>query len=472
MSLFRHIWRPRPLLAEDATYRASMERAPLPRYVELDISGRCALRCRMCPTPQAIAVADERDESLMMDPQDLPRTFPAMADAERIFLKGTGEPFQHPQVLKILRMLKPLGIPVSITSNGIQINDEHAETAVVEDLADEIEISLEGLRKHTYESIRLGSDYGRLLSVFERFVRLQEKHGAIRPSFYLLFLKLPGREQEAAQVTAFARTVGAAGCRFQPLRADVVPDRTLLETPVSGGVPDQIEEVEDDESEGAATHRAGSGPQVKDCLDPWERIHIDFRMDVFPCGVCGWAGRWGNLKTQTFQEIWESVTARQFRAAMAGTVPPEPCRPCVFRRWKQAPRLPRVSGKVVPAEASGLWGPGWHDPEAGSGHRWTRGEFLFFLPRGRGHVLHLACSVPDSASEVRLAVEADETPLGVAAVAPGGIRELRFALPPAARSGRIIAFRGRVDRVWWPARAGDSSDQRGLGVAIHRLWVE
>jgi MoaA/NifB/PqqE/SkfB family radical SAM enzyme len=69
------------------------------------------------------------------------------------------------------------------------------------------------------------------------------------------------------------------------------------------------------------------------CHKPWTDLHnftVDGRMDVccIATGPSQERYAWGNLKVQTFQEVWNGATAREFRRTVNSAKPLPPCARC------------------------------------------------------------------------------------------------------------------------------------------------
>jgi radical SAM protein with 4Fe4S-binding SPASM domain len=76
----------------------------------------------------------------------------------------------------------------------------------------------------------------------------------------------------------------------------------------------------------SASQPAGSG--TLDCYAPWRIVRIRWNADVYPCDL--WPGPGlGNLKGQSFAEIWNSTRYTRLRWELARRNPAHPnCRNC------------------------------------------------------------------------------------------------------------------------------------------------
>ncbi len=90
-------------------------------------------------------------------------------------LLSDGEPLCHPKFLDMLRLAKSKGIgPVNFITNGLLLNEEVALTAL-ELGVETIEISLDALKKESYERIRVGSNFDLVMSNVHSLIALKHK---------------------------------------------------------------------------------------------------------------------------------------------------------------------------------------------------------------------------------------------------------------------------------------------------------
>lgn len=143
----------------------------LPRYLDVELTNCCNFRCCFCPTgtksikrPKGF-MQDEVVDALIENVKKY--HIPAVR-----FIRW-GEPTLHPKYLDIIEKVKQTGSLIHINTNGSLITDEQIQKMVDMQL-DSIKISFQGADEGTYNEMREGGDYNRLL---QKVRRLHEIRG-------------------------------------------------------------------------------------------------------------------------------------------------------------------------------------------------------------------------------------------------------------------------------------------------------
>lgn len=134
--------------------------SPLPslRYLELQITKRCNLRCKHC------FVGEWGEVDLPIDKIDrILKDFEEMQGL-RLLLTG-GEPLLHPQFDKINNLLPKLAFRKILFTNGLILTEDWLNKLKVQ----EIQISLDGM-KEGHESLRGKNTFDRTLSAIKRAI--------------------------------------------------------------------------------------------------------------------------------------------------------------------------------------------------------------------------------------------------------------------------------------------------------------
>lgn len=153
---------------------------PFPKMLDLALSSRCNLQCVMCNGSLSSAIRTQREGLPPLPDAYDDRFFEELDEflphLERLQFKG-GEPFLAPENRRIWDRLIELGLTpeVTVTTNGTVFNDrvEHYVRA----LRMEPNISVDGMRAETLESIRVGVDAATLWRNIDRFQELSASVG-------------------------------------------------------------------------------------------------------------------------------------------------------------------------------------------------------------------------------------------------------------------------------------------------------
>jgi hypothetical protein len=133
------------------------------RKVYLEVTTRCNLHCRTC-------VRNAWEEPLEdMPPATFDRVVAQLEDLPQlreVVFGGYGEPFAHPHILDYLAAVKDLGLKVTVSTNGVLLDEEWAK-ALVQLGVEVVSVSLDGADPSTYDDVRQGADLRAVLGNVE-----------------------------------------------------------------------------------------------------------------------------------------------------------------------------------------------------------------------------------------------------------------------------------------------------------------
>ena len=174
-----------------------------PRQVHAEIVHGCNLKCIMCPVPRT---ADK--VSLMA-----PETFSAVVEQlkgkiEVLVLHSDGEPLLSPHVTDFVRLATRNNIKTMLSTNCTLLNARRSRELINAGLG-HIVLAVDGVTKKTYEQIRVGASFERVMDNVHTFFRLKKQKRASNPFVTMQFVKMPENEHEA---NAFLSTWSAFDC--------------------------------------------------------------------------------------------------------------------------------------------------------------------------------------------------------------------------------------------------------------------
>ncbi len=151
-----------------------------PVQMEFSMSNSCNLQCVMCNGDWSSAIRANREQRPALPKYYGESFFAELADflphlSQANFLGG--EPFLGREPLRVLEMMADasLGAAVSITTNGTQWSPRVRR--ICETLRTSICISLDGITRPTYESIRAGASFDEVMGNLENFRRVCANNG-------------------------------------------------------------------------------------------------------------------------------------------------------------------------------------------------------------------------------------------------------------------------------------------------------
>jgi MoaA/NifB/PqqE/SkfB family radical SAM enzyme len=295
-----------------ASYELELDTAPtFPDRVYIESTNVCNLDCIMCPTGLHI---DTRPKGYI--DWDL---YTAIVDeiapfAHAIVLHSWGEPLLHKRIIDMIRYAKERGLWVETSTNAMLLDEKRARD-VIEAGLDRIFLSMDGLTKETYEKVRVGGTFERVLTNIERFLELKDELGAkIEADIQIVRLS-----ETDGEVEEFVR-------RWSQSHADVV---NIKELDTWGG---QIGEVND-----LAVEENGNDANAvrKPCPNLWYHCHIHWDGVLVSCSRDYDAVTpLGNVKNGGVLKTWHGARMQMMRRWHAeGNFCASQCVSCTEWNW-------------------------------------------------------------------------------------------------------------------------------------------
>ncbi len=142
-----------------------------PKYFEIETINACNAKCIMC------SINDWKKKKTVMNDELFEKFVREVSDysdwIETICLNRDGEPTLDKQLAKRVKMLKNEGIKkVTLTTNAQLLSSELA-SELIDNGLDDIMISIDGIKKETYEKIRVGLDYETVLNNTLQLIKIR-----------------------------------------------------------------------------------------------------------------------------------------------------------------------------------------------------------------------------------------------------------------------------------------------------------
>ena len=217
-----------------------------------------------------------------------------------------GEPYLNPDFLDMVKYATSRKIYTATSTNGHYLTEENARRTVESGL-DRLIISLDGTTQETYQQYRVGGRIDKVLEGAARVVEWKKKLGSKTPFIIFQFLVVRHNEHQVAEVQALAQKMGVDQVRLKTAQVyDYENDPNQL-IPVN-----QKYSRYKKDRDGKMIFK---GNNANHCWRLWHDPVITWDGAVVPCCFDKDAQhKLGDLKQQSFRELWQNKEYRHFRS--------------------------------------------------------------------------------------------------------------------------------------------------------------
>ncbi len=302
------------------------DRAPSPRYINLDVSWECNLNCIMCSVRQRVSKLRKENLSLGRFEHILTQ----LPKLRHISIMGLGEPMMSPHFFELLDMAQSKNIKASVITNGTLLGENNLKR--LNDNLVRVFISIDSPTPEKYEKIRRGA---KLSEVVENVRRLRESKPKV--GLCLLVVLMKETIEDLPELVKLAKNIGAECVGLSHI---VSLDKRNDEQHVTSDTSEAKYYLEKAEAM-AKEYKIGLiprplQPRMRPCLQPWFQPFIMVNGDVYPCTFMDrspkpvdtewYAGvpikvpfhqyRMGNIFEESFDKIWNGKDFRLLRKVM------------------------------------------------------------------------------------------------------------------------------------------------------------
>lgn len=175
---------------------------PYPKYIEVEITSRCNKICRICE--HTYFKQPNRDLSLD-DFIKLTDQF----DLKWVNLTGEGDAFLNKDYLNMIRHLKKRNTSVYLVDSFDLITKDVARV-LVESGVDGIYISMDGAKRETYESIKIGCNYDKVINNIKNLLEIKKELHSPIPEICFRFVV---NNKNVNEMADYVRTINSMADR-------------------------------------------------------------------------------------------------------------------------------------------------------------------------------------------------------------------------------------------------------------------
>ena len=273
-----------------------------PVSVSFEPTTSCNLRCPECPSglraftrPTGMLQKDFFKETI----DDLHR------ELLYLIFYFQGEPYLNPSFLEMVKYASDKKIYTATSTNAHYLTDENARKTVESGL-DRLIISIDGTTQESYQQYRVGGNLEKVIEGAKNIVKWKKELKRKTPFVFFQFLVVKHNEHQIEEIKALAKEIGVDQVRFKTAQVyDYEND------------PNQLIPV--NEKYSRYKRNADGSFKAKNkfanrCWKLWHANVITWDGLVVPCCFDKDAmHRLGNLKNESFKQIWQNDNYKQFR---------------------------------------------------------------------------------------------------------------------------------------------------------------
>jgi radical SAM protein with 4Fe4S-binding SPASM domain len=276
----------------------------LPISISFEPTTSCNLRCPECPSGLR---SFTRPTGMLQ--RDFFRETIDQLHRELFYLVFyfQGEPYLNPDFLEMVRYAAQKKIYTATSTNGHYLSDDNAKRTVESGL-DRLIISIDGTTQEVYEQYRVGGNLQKVLEGARTLVHWKKKLQRKTPFVIFQFLVVKPNEHQLAEARDLAASIGVDAIWFKTAQIyDFEKDPNNL-------IP---ENATYSRYKKTAQGTVFKGKLANHCWRLWHDPVITWDGLIAPCCFDKDAShQLGNLRQQSFAEIWQSEPYQAFRARL------------------------------------------------------------------------------------------------------------------------------------------------------------
>lgn len=294
--------------------------APLPRYVEFEMTTVCNKKCVICEH----TYWNEPSVHLSYDQfRDIAEQIPL----KWVNLTGEGDAFLNKDYLKIIEYLKKRDVCIFLVDSFDLIN-ENISRRLIEMGVDGIYTSFDAATKETFEKIKVGCSFEKSINNLRKLIEIKKELKSPIPDLCFRFVITSLNYEEMPKFIELVRSLGTPEELGDGVRIEYAG---LLEFPEIekykiDKIPENIidETIKKSKETGIAVYFAHSEPKnhppLEHCI-AWMEPYIMMGGYVQPCCAVLMSNKreylrkhaLGNVFEQSFKDIWYSDRYQGFR---------------------------------------------------------------------------------------------------------------------------------------------------------------
>lgn len=301
----------------------------LPITMDIEPTTGCNFRCTMCQVSSPNFISKNLDYEMFKQVID------GNKQLLKIKLQGMGEPLVNNNFFNMVEYASKYSIVSEITTNGSLLNQNNILKLQQSNLS-RITVSIDGATPGIFEKIRVKSNFETVISNCKNLISSYKKK-IIRPEISAWCVIQNDNVNQFEEIYDLCKEIGF--------------DKLTYQFHISGWGKDEWNninknkkiEINSIKEKIVKIKNKGimEGMEInifeenlltfsKQCVWPWESSYISKTGDVVPCCIIGdeKVVSFGNIKENSFKEIWNSKNYISFRENIRKNEIPDYCKNC------------------------------------------------------------------------------------------------------------------------------------------------
>jgi radical SAM protein with 4Fe4S-binding SPASM domain len=289
----------------------------MPISISFEPTTSCNLRCPECPS----GLRSFSRNTGMLDKDFFKKTIDEIEkDLLYLIFYFQGEPYLNKNFLELVKYASAKGIYTATSTNAHFLDDENARKTVESGL-DRLIVSIDGTTQDTYESYRIGGQLEKVLEGTKNVIKWKRQLKSKTPHVIFQFLVVKPNEHQIADVHKLAKEIGVDEVGLKTAQVyDYEKGNELIPS---------IDKYSRYALQEDGTYKI-KNKLLNHCWKLWHSCVITWDGIVVPC--CFDKDAWykmGDLKEQSFFNLWNNEAYKKFRADILRTrTEIEMCRNC------------------------------------------------------------------------------------------------------------------------------------------------
>jgi len=219
-----------------------------------------------------------------------------------------GEPYLNPEFLDMVKYASSKNIYTATSTNAHYITDEVAKKTVESGL-DRLIISIDGTTQEVYQQYRVGGNLNKVIEGAKKIVKWRNELNSKTPFIFFQFLVVKPNEHQLEEIKQLAKEIGVDEVRFKTAQVyDYETDPNQL-------IPNN-EKYSRYKKDKDGKYKP-KNKLVNRCWKLWHANVITWDGLVVPCCFDKDAmHQLGNIKNESFKNIWNNNNYKQFRTEL------------------------------------------------------------------------------------------------------------------------------------------------------------